>query len=295
MITHIYLDIRALGDTIASIPYCQKYFEDNGGEVYVTGGATFLYPYLQLAYPNLIFNTPPYCDKSFKIELSNKKVPMQEAVARELGYNDYEYIKPSLKFNIKARPIERKYVVFSIHSTSQLKYWNHPNGKKVQAKSPNWSTLGKLLRKHNLLPVVVDKYKQFGISPLYNGLPSGAVKKIGMPFDDVLNHIYHAEFFVGPSSGLTWVSHALNQKTAMISGITKEYNEFPPSEDYIRIINPSVCNGCMNSPILSNWNELQKFKDDWYYCPQHKGTPRQFECHTSITPEFVLEKISKWL
>jgi hypothetical protein len=32
-------------------------------------------------------------------------------------------------------------------------------------------------------------------------------------------------------------------------------------------------------------------KGDWNWCPEHKGTPRQFECHKSITPEMVINQI----
>ena len=35
--------------------------------------------------------------------------------------------------------------------------------------------------------------------------------------------------------------------------------------------------------------------EDWYWCPKHKDTPRQFECHTSITPNMVIEQINDWL
>jgi hypothetical protein len=34
---------------------------------------------------------------------------------------------------------------------------------------------------------------------------------------------------------------------------------------------------------------------DWYWCPKFKGTERQFECHTSITPEMVLGEIKDWI
>ena len=40
-----------------------------------------------------------------------------------------------------------------------------------------------------------------------------------------------------------------------------------------------------NSPIY-------KFdKGDWDWCPVHKGTKRQFECHTSITAKMVVDQI----
>jgi hypothetical protein len=36
-------------------------------------------------------------------------------------------------------------------------------------------------------------------------------------------------------------------------------------------------------------------KGDWFWCPEHKGTERQFECHKSITPEMVIDKIKHLL
>ena len=34
---------------------------------------------------------------------------------------------------------------------------------------------------------------------------------------------------------------------------------------------------------------------DWEWCPDHKNTPRQFECTKSIKPEQVIESINKFL
>ena len=36
-------------------------------------------------------------------------------------------------------------------------------------------------------------------------------------------------------------------------------------------------------------------KIDWYWCPLHKNTDRQFECHKSISVNDVVEQINKWL
>ena len=83
----------------------------------------------------------------------------------------------------------------------------------------------------------------------------------------------------------------MNKKVAMIANFTEDWNEFDLScDDYKRITNKSVCHGC--------WNKINidyKFDpSDWYWCPKHKGTPRQFECHTSITPSMVFDEIKDW-
>jgi autotransporter strand-loop-strand O-heptosyltransferase len=102
-----------------------------------------------------------------------------------------------------------------------------------------------------------------------------------------MNQIYHSEFFIGLGSGLSWLAWAVNKHVVMISNFSEDGHEF--TGNTTRITNPSVCNGCWNNPMF-------KFdKGDWYWCPEHKGTERQFECHKSITPEMVIEKIQHLL
>ena len=95
----------------------------------------------------------------------------------------------------------------------------------------------------------------------------------------------------------------MGKKVAIIANFTKEDHEIPLDEhNYKRIVNKSVCHGCFNNPkydlqnIMDNGIELKKGKEqEWYLCPEHKGTNRQFECHTSITPEQVFNEIKEWI
>jgi hypothetical protein len=43
--------------------------------------------------------------------------------------------------------------------------------------------------------------------------------------------------------------------------------------------------------VYSCWNNTNvKFdKGDWNWCPEHKDTPRHFECHNSITSQMVID------
>jgi autotransporter strand-loop-strand O-heptosyltransferase len=98
-----------------------------------------------------------------------------------------------------------------------------------------------------------------------------------------MNVIHHSEFFIGLSSGLSWLAWALEKHVVMISNFTEENHEF--TSNTTRITNTNVCNGCWNNPMF-------KFdKGDWNWCPEHKDTIRQFECHKSITPQMVINKI----
>jgi autotransporter strand-loop-strand O-heptosyltransferase len=148
------------------------------------------------------------------------------------------------------------------------------------------------LRKSGYTPVVIERDEMFGVPPFRNGMPSKANKKFGLTLLESISLISHSEFYIGLSSGMSWVAHALGKKVVMISNFTEDWNEFDLStEDYIRITNKSVCHGCWNRINLDHSFDAK----DWYWCPEHKGTERQFECHKSITPEMVINQIQHLL
>jgi hypothetical protein len=64
----------------------------------------------------------------------------------------------------------------------------------------------------------------------------------------------------------------------MISNFTKRQNEF----DCFRVENLNVCNGCFNM-----------FPNIKTKCPVFLGTERENECHLSITPSMVIDKINE--
>jgi autotransporter strand-loop-strand O-heptosyltransferase len=101
----------------------------------------------------------------------------------------------------------------------------------------------------------------------------------------LMNLIYHSEFFIGLGSGSSWLAWALNKQVVMICNFSEEDHEF--TSDCIRIVDKSICHGCWNK-------EMFKFdKGNWYWCPEHEHTDRQFECHKLITADRVIEEIKK--
>jgi autotransporter strand-loop-strand O-heptosyltransferase len=99
--------------------------------------------------------------------------------------------------------------------------------------------------------------------------------------DDInvaIDHIVSSRFFVGLSSGLSWLAWAYGVPVVMIANFTKKQNEF----DCFRVTNPYVCNGCFN--IFPNIKTK---------CPIFLGTDRENECHLSITPDMVIDEINK--
>lgn len=95
-----------------------------------------------------------------------------------------------------------------------------------------------------------------------------------------LGHILESTLFIGLSSGLSWLAWAYGVPVVMISGFTKEYNEFP----CYRVMNERCCTGCFNV-----------FKQISNGCPLFTDTERQNECHKSITPNMVMSQVEKAL
>lgn len=281
---------NSLGDTIGAMAVIDAYRKKSGEEVSVICKVDP--EHFKKSYPEIKFyphNTEPFKNPDSGVYDVNGekfgkytsvfydfKKPLMQGYADQFGINSWE--RPKMDLNIGERPIKSKYVCFSMHSTAQAKHWNYPNG---------WDILCRMLRKSGLTPVCIDFHSSFGIDGNWNTVPSSAVKKQEMNLKEVINYLHHSEFFIGISSGLSWVAHAIGKNVVMISGFTEEEYEF--SEDVVRIINKKVCNGCFNK------QEVVFDASDWMWCPFHKNTDRQFECTKTITPEDVMKVIDQRL
>jgi autotransporter strand-loop-strand O-heptosyltransferase len=98
------------------------------------------------------------------------------------------------------------------------------------------------------------------------------------PLVERAHWLRHADFFVGLSSGLSWLAWAVGTPVVMIGGFTDPFNEFATP---YRVINYQACHGC--------WHDVRHMFDrkDFLWCPRHKGTSRQFECSKLISTEQV--------
>src|SRR5476651_2449087 len=118
-----------------------------------------------------------------------------------------------------------------------------------------------------------------------NLMPEGAEDFTGnRPLQERMSLLHHADFFVGLSSGLSWLAWAAGTPVVMISGFTHPLNEFATP---FRVINYHTCNSCWNDP------HLRFDHKDFLWCPRHKDTPRQFECTRLITVDQVKSAIRK--
>jgi autotransporter strand-loop-strand O-heptosyltransferase len=281
----------SLGDTIGAMSVIDSYRSKNNKNVSVICNLHSeyfcnSYPEIKKIYPhNSIPDYAPDIDKwvmdgieydEYKQIVYKFDKPLMKGYAQQLDVKEWN--RPIIDSFVKERPIKGKYVCFSMHSTAQSKHWNYEEG---------WDQLCKMLRKAGITPVCIDVHERFGNDGNWNTVPKSCVKRNGMDLKEMSNYIHHSEFFIGLSSGLTWVAHALGKPVVMISGVTSEDNEF--SEDTVRLINKDVCHGCIN-------NHQHKFDSgDWLWCPLHKGTEKHFECTKTITPEQVFNSLSHLL
>lgn len=273
----INFDSKSLGDTIAWFPYVYEFQKFHNCKVIVSTYWNHLfkpnYPELEFVEPgNVVHNIHGqysigwYYDVNKEPVLPNT-IRLQEAATNILGL-DFKEIKPNISYSIKENPYTKKYVTIATNSTAGCKFWT----------KSGWQALINHL--HSL------GYKVINVSKENN--PFNNCEKIkDTSIENTMNVIHHSEFFIGLSSGLSWLAWAMGKHVVMISNFTESDHEF--TSNCTRITNKKVCNGCWNSPLF-------KFdKGDWDWCPLHKGTTRQFECHTSITSTMVINQIQHLL
>lgn len=284
----IDLNSHSLGDLVAALPYVQLWSEQHDTPVTVKTNLIFK-DLFKWSYPSILFtDTLDGWQEEDIVRIWYKfDKAIQAGYAEQLGFENPAYIRPKIDRILKDRPMEQPYVTFGVHSTSQLKYWNSIDGREGQTLATNWNELCKMIKTTGITPVCLSNHELFGKPPHWNGLPEEA-HKVFVDLKEVINWMWHSKFYIGPSSGLAWVAHALGKPVVMISNFTKDWNEFDLSvKDYKRITDESVCHGC--------WHTEKFDGSNWYWCPKHADTDREFECHKAITPEKVFETLREWL
>ena len=265
----IAFESKSLGDTLAWIGYCEEFRKKHQCKVIVS---TFWnkildYPELELVDPGssvscyAMYRIGWFYDSNREPVLCNT-IPLQKAASNILGL-DFEEVRPRLKYDIGNNKYG-KYVTIATNSTSGLKFWLRSHWQEV------------------IDFLVESGYNVINTSKERNPF-NNCYQLEDTGIENTMSVIHHSEFFIGLSSGISWLAFGLGKKVIMIAGFTDINHEF----ECIRPYNTNVCHGC--------WNKLDIRFDagDWAFCPKNKGTDRQFECQNSITPDMVIDKIKK--
>ena len=272
----IVFESKALGDTIAWMPYCLEFKKKHSCDVFV---CTFHNSLFKKTYPELTFVEPGstvnnlmgmYHITSHNDHDKNKEpentvaIPLQKVACNILGL-EYTEIRPMISFSQKYSKYNKKYVVIATNSTAGCKFW----------QKADWQKVIDYLVEQDLLVINVSKEKnQF----------ENCTQILDDSINNTMNVIHYSEFFIGLSSGLSWLAWAMKKEVVMIANFTNLEYEFSCH----RIVNTKVCHGCFNNPEY-------KFDKTWDWCPFHKGTDRQWECQRAITGEQVIEKLKELL
>ena len=291
---YIAFDSKSLGDTLAWFPYALEFKKKHNCHVIVS---TFWEKFFKNKYPELEFVKPGakvpniyamykigwfYENESDRLDgfqqpQDPKSIPLQQTATNILGL-EYKEIIPRMDYQIKERPWEEKYICISPHASAGTKYWHHPTG---------WQTIINYINNVLGYKVVMISKEKYNDAWETNKLPlnkkfENIIDATGdHPIEDIINILHHSELYIGVSSGLAWLSWAIQKPVVMISGFSADWTEF--TTNIQRIINKDVCNSCFNNYKLD--------AGDWNWCPVHKDTPRQFECTKKIKPETVIEGI----
>jgi autotransporter strand-loop-strand O-heptosyltransferase len=267
---YIAFESKSLGDTIAWMPYVEEFRKLHHCTVICSTfwNQLFDYPEIEFVEPATVVHNLyalyriGYFDNLDKLPVKPMTLPLQKVATTILGL-DYKEMAPRLAYKPEV-PKMGKYVTIATNSTSGMKFWTKEGWQELI----NW--------------LVSEGYEVYNVSKELN--PFDNCTQITTPsLESKMDWIAGSEFFIGLSSGLAWVAYAMGKKVIMIANFTEDWNEFTCT----RITNKSVCNGCWNNPNFSF------DPSDWQWCPVWKGSPRQFECHTSITAEMVIEGIKK--
>lgn len=269
----ISFESKSIGDTIAWAPYAIELMNEKKCQVILS---TFHNEWFEGSdsYKNIEFIKPGQsvnCDviyrlgwfrddnqgwKNFNLHPNQPNlIPLQKTATDILGL-EFKEVNHGLNYKPKKRPIEPKYVVFGPQSTAGCKEW----------PLENWVSLTKMVR---------DMGYEVVILSLQNYHIKDTISNTARGWNEVFDCLYHSEFFIGLSSGLSWVNWALNKKTVMIGGFSENDHEF--LNNVIRVSN-NICIKCWNDPVLVFDS------GDWDWCPVYKGTERQHICQKSITP-----------
>lgn len=266
---------NGLGDCISAIPQILEFKRQKQCEIFIF---TIYNELFVDSFPELNFismpkiksgeefrfsniDNPKYILQMYQHDLANwRKQPLAKFAADQLGI-EYKQLKCNL--SLKPNKISKnKYIAISSGSTILAKEWNNPSG---------WEEL--------CLFLICSGYEiyDFCQDPAFK--MDGVIQIKDKNIREVAENIKGADFFIGLSSGISWLAWALDMDVFMIGGFTNDFHEFP----CYRIQNYSVCHGCCHDYSV----EFPKKTPET--CPKNKN----FECTTSISSKMVIDKIKE--
>ena len=232
-VVFIKIDGYALGDNIAWIPYVEEFRKKHNCTVICS---TFYNQIFKFVYPEILFVQPnisvdnvysqhyvgAFSGNRVYSPKDYEKISLQKVSSSILGL-EHKEIRPNLELNVlNSKPrIDGKYICISEFASHDKKCWKEYQG---------WQKIVDTLNDRGFKVVVISKEptKLNGVIDLTGDRDL---------FDRMID-LYHSEFYIGVSSGLSWLAWSLNKKVIMISDCTPSWCEF--KENNFRVIKNEI-------------------------------------------------------
>ena len=282
-VTIMFKNIPVLGDLIAFLPYIREFKKYHRCKLSICMHDKFPEFVAQL-YPDI-----PQIDKvDFKtyatyypamfmshlpiVPVDTRQMPLNRMGGMLLGIN---YLPPKAVFEPTAPPVtDEPYVCIAVQAAVARKAWLYPGG---------WDVVVDYLKNLGYRVFCIDREATSTTDGYTVCKPEGAEDFTGEhSLLERANMLYHAEFFIGLGSGLTWIADAVGCPVVMICGFSQDWCEFYTP---YRVANRKVCNGCFNDIRVAYLVPKP--------CPHHRNTPRELECQKKISPRMVINAIER--
>ena len=267
----ISLGSKALGDTIAWIPYIEEFRKKHDCHVIFSSWwkKIFDYPEIEFVNPgtpveNVCASYDVGCfDDQLDRNVINWRLSNLQKVAADILGVDYKPIRAKMKYESHRKGGNgnepKPYVCFSEFSTMQNKLWNREGAWQKIIDYLN--SLG-----YDCVSISTEQSKLTGI-----------IDHCGQSIEQSLTDVSGASFYVGLNAGPTWLAYALNIPHVMIVGVSEPWND-PPNP--YRVQMDVGCKPCFN-------NVLVPINRGWEWCVNED----KYACTKAITPEMVIKAI----
>lgn len=271
----ISMGSKALGDTIAWMPYVEEFRKKHGCHVICSGWWTdiFDYPEIEFISPgvrvdNVYASYDVGCfDGQMDRNVTDWRLTILQKVSADILGIEYKPIRAKLKRQVAAQRKSsngdppKPYVCFSEYSTMKNKLWNREGA---------WQ---------KVIDHLVEKgYECISISTERTQLQN-VTSHNGAPIERTIADVAGADFYIGLNAGPSWIAYALDVPCVMITGVSEEWNDFP---NPYRVSTKECTPGCFNDPS-------HPINRGWEWCPRN----RDYACTKSITEAMVIDTIER--
>ena len=266
--------VGILGDILAWFPYAEAFRQKHGCQLYCSM-AEELAELFKPAYPKIHFLKPEErpeglyasyymgiffpCDDRLHQPSDFRIRGLHQNAAMILGLDEGGE-PPQLSVKLlpkdKTRKIAGPYVCIAAQSSSQAKYWNNGSG---------WLGVVKHLKAKGYRVLCIDRENVYGMNSRFNIIPYGVEDFTGkLPLSERIDLLYHADFFIGLSSGLSWVANGVGIPIE-VTGEHKQLLITDASGKLTFVGKEFNAGGLWDvDPTLSKGDALGLSANDWY-------------------------------